>query len=400
MRIPITIALVLLFVSGDLSSDYFRDGGFLANKGVLESIRIEPRLPAFGESFSVNLSGSWSGMNADGLCFAALEVDQVVVHAGNGVQAISNLQHDPAYCDQPPAHWNLDVPIPASAWDAVDEEGFLLIEHLLFSGINMLTGIDQNFDMRLGTHEVPAFLGAGFWVSAAKPFEGIMIEQQGGRVLFYGLGYDRDASQGDDGEPVWIMLSGKMSGDSTLGRAYRYDWPMDAGGFPEESPTHDELLTVNDSGAIIVNDYNNVRAFTETTGNVGRYQDYQRLTFGVDTSRLPVYVPPLGGRWTLQGFDDQNAVFTASLELLEGDSPAPNQYRFASVSGDWTVLCSIEPPGIGDCSFEHVVDEARFDFPLSAFQGNLARGILDPGNGNTLDGVLVRYPWRLPVSVR
>ena len=95
--------------------------------------------------------------------------------------------------------------IPASAWDAVDEEGFLLIEHLLFSGINMLTGIDQEFDMRLGSHEVPAFLGAGFWVSAAKPFEGIMIEQQGGRVLFYGLGYDRDASQGDDGEPVWMM---------------------------------------------------------------------------------------------------------------------------------------------------------------------------------------------------
>jgi hypothetical protein len=120
---------------------------------------------------------------------------------------------------------------------------------------------------------VPAFLGAGFWVSAAKPFEGIMIEQQGGRVLFYGLGYDRDPSQGDDGEPVWLMVSGEMHGNSTLGRAYRYDWPFDESGLPAETTTHDELLTVNDSGAIIVNDYNHVRAFTGMTGNVGRYQD-------------------------------------------------------------------------------------------------------------------------------
>ena len=400
MRILFATALMLTFIIGDLSADYFRDGGFLANEGILESIRIEPPLPAVGESFSVNLTGSWAETNPDGLCFAALEVDQVVVHAGNRVQAISNLQHDPANCGQPPAHWNLDLVIPANAWDAVDEEGFLLIEHLLSSGINMLTGINQVFDMRLGTHEVPAFLGAGFWVSEAKPFEGIMIEQQGGRVLFYGLGYDRRASQGDDGEPVWMMVSGEMNGNSTLGRAYRYDWPFDVNGLPAQAPTNDDLLTLNDSGAIIVNDYNHVRALTETTGNVGRYQDYQRLTFGYDTSRLPVYVPPLGGRWTLQGFDDQKALFTASLELMEGDSPAPNQYRFASVSGDWTVLCTIEPPGSGDCGFEHAPDGARFDFPVSAFQGNLARGNLHPGNGDTLDGVLVRYPFQLPVSVR
>jgi hypothetical protein len=81
MRTFITIALMFSFTSGELSAAHFRDGGFLANKGILESIRIEPRLPAAGESFSVNLAGSWSGMNPDGLCFAALEIDQVVVHA-------------------------------------------------------------------------------------------------------------------------------------------------------------------------------------------------------------------------------------------------------------------------------------------------------------------------------
>jgi len=61
MRIPMTIVLMLFFISDELSADYFRDGGFLANKGILESIRIKPRLPALGESFSVNLTGSWSG---------------------------------------------------------------------------------------------------------------------------------------------------------------------------------------------------------------------------------------------------------------------------------------------------------------------------------------------------
>jgi hypothetical protein len=49
MRALITIALLFSSISGDVSAAYFRDGGFLANKGILESIRIEPRLPAFGE---------------------------------------------------------------------------------------------------------------------------------------------------------------------------------------------------------------------------------------------------------------------------------------------------------------------------------------------------------------
>jgi hypothetical protein len=223
-----------------------------------------------------------------------------------------------------------------------------------------------------------------------------MIEQQGSRVLFYGLGYDRDVSQDDEGEPVWLMDSGAMSGDSTLGRAYRFDWPFDESGQPEEMPTGSDLLTRNDSGAIIVNDYNHIRAFTETHGNVSRYEDYQRLTFGIDAGRLPVYVPPLDGRWTLHGFDGQTEAFTASLELLEGVSPAANQYRFASADGDWLLLCGIVPPGDGNCSLERAADHALFDFPLSAFQGNLARGELRLESGASVDGVLVRDPWRLP----
>ena len=37
----------------DIFAASFRDGGFLAHPGILESIRIKPRLPATGDSFTV-----------------------------------------------------------------------------------------------------------------------------------------------------------------------------------------------------------------------------------------------------------------------------------------------------------------------------------------------------------
>ena len=404
MRTLPAIGLLLTLTSFTLSAAHFRDGGFLAEEGVLEAIQIEPLLPASGDGFSVNLKGSWPDVSKSNSmsgekypCYPAPEVDSVTVYADNRVQLVTNLQHDADLCDQPPAQWDFDVDIPADAWDAVDQDGFLLIEHLMSSGgVNMLTGINQVFDMRYGTHVVPAWLGAGFWVSAARPFEGIMIEQQGSRVLFYGLGYDRDASKGDDGEPVWQMNSGEMRGDSTLGRAYRFDWPFDENGQPVEMPTTSELLTENDSGSIIVNDYNHVRAFTGTMGNRGLYEDYQRLEFGVDRSRLPVYVPPLAGQWTLYGYSDQEPAFMVSFELLEGGPAGANEYLFGSAEGDWSARCDVVPPGDGNCQLTRTSDEAAFDFPVSAFQGNLARGSLDAGMSAGLVGILVRNPWQLP----
>jgi len=399
MRILILASLLVWTLSNDLRAAYFRDGSWLAENGVFESIQIEPALPAPGEGFTIRIAGSWPEKSPDGFCFRPPEIDQVVVHAGNRVQVISNLYHDPDLCDQPLVPWNLEAEISASAWDAVNEEGFLQFEHLMFSGINMLTGINRVFDFRLGTHQVPAFLGSGFWISAERPYEGVMIEQQGARVLFYSLEYDRDESMGDDGEPVWLMFTGDMTGNSTLARTYRYDWPVGDDAMPGEIPSHDELLTVNDSGAIIVNDYNHIRVLTGVVNNVAKYQDFIRYFFGRDPSRSPVYVPPLDGRWTLQGFDGQDSMFTASLELLESTSPAANQYRFDSPEGDWQVLCTIVLPGNGNCSVEHSEDGTKFDFPLSAFQGNLARGSLMQKDGTLLDGVLVRFPYQLPTSM-
>jgi hypothetical protein len=271
----------------------------------------------------------------------------------------------------------------------------------MFSGINMLTGIEQVFDMRLGTHEVPAFLGAGFWISDAHPFEGVMIEQQGERVLFYGLAYDRDTSTADAGEPVWRMVSGEMYGDSTLGRSYRYDWPVGGDLPPEDNPAHDDLLTFNESGAIIVDDYNHLRIFTQLEeGIFARYSDFYRFTFGAGQDRLPVYVPPLGGRWTLHGFENQQSVFTAELDLLEGESPAANQYRFDSAAGDWFVICTMDSSQIGECTVERSSDGAKFNFTTASFQGNLARGALQTENDASLNGILLRHPWTLPVLER
>jgi len=119
MRASVAVFLLICCLGDDLYAAYFRDGGWLAENGVLESIRIEPALPAMGEGFTVLLAGSWPEKSPDGYCFAAPEIDAVVVYPGNRVQIISNLQHDPGLCAQPPAHWNLEAEIPASAWATV-----------------------------------------------------------------------------------------------------------------------------------------------------------------------------------------------------------------------------------------------------------------------------------------
>ena len=398
MRTSLLILLLISCVSDVLQAAHFRGNAWEAERGLLESMRLGPRLPATGDGFTVMLAGSWPDKDPRGNCWGPLEVSGVEVHAGNRVQLTTNMLDNSSNCDEPPARWNLEVEIPASAWEAVDENGFLLIEHVLFSGINMLTGIQQVFDLRLGTHEVPAFLGSGFWISPERAYEGVMVEQQGSRVLFYGLSYDRDVSTGDEGEPVWQMVSGEMYGNSTLGRSSRFDWPVSDGLSVGEVPGYEQILTVNDAGSIIVDDYNHIQVYTRIEDqDFDQYRNYHRLAFGLDSSRMPVYVPPLAGRWTLHGFDDQTAEFMASLELGQGQSPAPDQYVFESADGDWTVRCVVAPPGTGDCRFERHSDGAAFDFPLNAFQGNLARGALQPKNGDALDGVLVRQPWQLPV---
>jgi hypothetical protein len=397
MRFPIMLAILVAFISNDLAAAYFRSDGFLADNGILETMRLQPDLPMPGESFTVRLTGSWPEVSPDGVCRPPLDLSQVIVYPGNFVKITSLPKQDDTYCDQPPATWSFDATIPASAWDAVDENGYLRIVHSLFSGINMLTDINQVFDMRLGTHEVPAFIGSGFWISSARPLEGILVEQQGSRVLFYGLRYDRNTNLGDEGEPVWQLVAGEMYGDSTLGRAYRYDWPFDLNNMPLEAPGEMEVLTVNDSGAIIVDDYNHIRVFTEVNVIIGTYDSYNRVTFGIDRGRLPNYAPPLDGRWNLYGFEGQNAMFTTSLELLQGRAQAADQYSFASADGEWLATCTVVAPGTGDCSLERGSDGVKLDFPMTAFQGNLARGSLKTAENDPLDGVLVREPWTLPV---
>ena len=391
------LGVLLLAVSG-LDAAQFRDDSWHPDRGVLEYLRLEPRLPEQGKAFSVLLRGSWPEKDPNGLCRAPLTITGVTVYPGNLVQAHSNLSGETVDCEGPPAEWNLEVAVPAEAWDAVDENGFLLFEHVLFSGINMLTGIQQYFDLRLGTHEVPADIGSGFWVSDERPFEGLMVEQQGQRVLFYSLSYDRNFGAGDQGEPVWQLVSGEMYGNSVLGRSYRYDWPGELGYPPAIPPEHDDLFTVNDSGSIIVEGFNHIRAFTSVNEfNIASYDDYKRMFFGFGPGLLPVFAPPLNGRWTLHGFNGQAATLSDRIELLQGRILEENLYEYRSVEGDWTASCTITPPGEGNCRLERQSDGVALNFDLADFQGNMARGSLSMGQGEPLTGVLVREPWRLPV---
>lgn len=399
MRNPIFLVIILAFITTEVDAAHFRDRGFLAHQGVLETMRIEPRLPVPGEAFTIKLSGGWPPVNPYTECRPPLEISSLEIFPNGLVAIYSNTGQDPAYCDQPPASWDLDVTIPASAWDNVGDNGLLNVEHTLYSGINTFTHIAQVFDMRLGTHEVPAFIGSGFWISENLPNEGILVEQQGNRTLFYSLGYDRNPNLNDEGEPVWQLVAGEMYGNSTLGRSYRFDWPFDDNNMPLENPTEMELITENDSGAIIVDDYNHIRVFTKVVEPppLGVYESYNRIFFGLDGSRLPGFVPPLDGRWALHGFEGRAALFTETLEFTQGKSLGSNQYQFTSTDGDWLATCTVVAPGTGDCNIVRASDDTKLEFALTAFQGNLARGSLKAGENDALDGVLVRDPWKLPV---
>jgi hypothetical protein len=167
---------------------------------------------------------------------------------------------------------------------------------------------------------------------------------------------------------------------------------------PVLPPEHDDLFTVNDSGSIIVEGFNRIRAFTAVDEfNIAAYDSYQRMFFGRSSGLLPVYAPPLNGRWRLHGFDGQTVTLSDSMELLQGRVVEENTYEFQSVTGDWVVSCTITPPGNGNCRLERKSDGVALDFDLADFQGNLARGPLNVGEGEPLVGVLVREPWRLPV---
>ena len=49
MRILVALCVMLALIGDDLCAAHFRDGEWLAENGVLESIRIEPLIPETGE---------------------------------------------------------------------------------------------------------------------------------------------------------------------------------------------------------------------------------------------------------------------------------------------------------------------------------------------------------------
>jgi hypothetical protein len=115
MRTLPAIGLLLTLTSLNLPAAHFRDGGFLAAEGVLETIQIEPLLPVRGDGFSVNLKGSWPEVSKrnplsgeEYPCYPAPEIRSVVVYADSFVQLITSLKHDADLCDLPPAQWDFD----------------------------------------------------------------------------------------------------------------------------------------------------------------------------------------------------------------------------------------------------------------------------------------------------
>ncbi|MGB5749426.1 MAG: hypothetical protein WBM69_20775, partial [Desulfobacterales bacterium] len=110
MRCAITLSILMAFISNDLAAAHFRAGGWLADQGILESMRIEPRLPKPGESFTVTLTGSWPEVDPNGVCRLPLELSKITVYQ-SFISIISSPQSDSSYCDQSPASWAFDVTV-------------------------------------------------------------------------------------------------------------------------------------------------------------------------------------------------------------------------------------------------------------------------------------------------
>lgn len=364
-------------------------------------IALDPPLPRKGEPFAVIISGKWRdscvkqlpewhvGITTHNILLSSWDA---VIFGGCGDT-----------WEPTPFSWTIEI--DSSAWEQIDEWQALWVTLDLPAGTLHNHEWWRDFDLSWGLHEIPAQIGAGFWVSDEKPFQGLAIQQQNDTVVIYQLTYERDYVE-LTGEPVWLMGNGRLQGNSTNGVFKRvgYDINVLSPGGPitppeyQKNPDREDLVINRSSFGIMVNGINSINMGVQRS--IFHCCEYKRRVFALGDTQLPAVIPDMSGKWNLYGFNEQNLEQSFQIEFRAGVKEEENGwYRFKSAEHGWELVCQSDWDGVGDCTLLNSELGLKMHYTLLDFNGNYAKSTLSSPDVGVADqtGILLRSGFHLPV---
>ena len=365
-------------------------------------ISLDPPLPRRGESFTIEVSGTWRNPCVARLANLNVDLDglESAFYLPIGIEQLIRVWTYPPYCpgdEYEPTPFTRSAVIPSSAWEHIDEKKPLSVE-LSISAIAVPHSWYREFDLSWGLHEIPPQLGHGYWISDQRPFQGLNIEQQSDTVVLFKLGYHTG-----DGEPSWRMANARFHGDVTHGVAYHVRWLNPSNEFyglksvrDYVQPKEDEMSFTHRTFGIDVEGVNRIKVFF---GRTYINKTYKRYVFRLADNQLPVVIPDMVGKWNLYAFDNQNLEESFLVEFRAATKIENGLYRFKSIDDQWVLDCRANFDGVGDCDLANEDLGKTMSYDLLDFNGNYATAPLVTLNTveTTRSGILLRAGFRLPV---
>ena len=392
--------------------------------GSTAMISIDPVLPRRAEPFTVNVTGVWGNSCIPEQGDVTYRISDLLDYNRLYFQVNQNFTED-CRGQFEPTPFELSITIEGSDKELINKRKGLEIAFMVIESQTEFSAVKswwrRIFDLTLGLHEIPPWIGSGYWVSEDTPYQGLSVQQQGNTVVFYELKYNRIS-----GEPNWTYASGKFDGSTLNGVAYLVNWLSPVDGinpafglglaYPTPNrlvqPTEDELLFEASSASLDVWGVNRIRtSFGYPAGSMSPAYFYKRWVFGLDNLRLPSVVPDMMGQWTLYGFIGQELKQSYEINFSTGINVGKDLYRFSSVGDEWVMECQVNLEGKGSCTLideslgltmTYDLDNRPYDKKShfnTHFNGNYAKAPLVNSNSIESDqvGILLKLGLHLPV---
>jgi len=420
----VLLAVALLIQTSNATELNMFSSSARTQPGSTAMISIDPVLPRQDEPFTVNVSGFWGNPCIPEQSDVTYRISDFINHNRLYFTVTQNLTED---CSDriEPTPFELSITIQDSERELIDNSKGFLVSFRVIESQTEFSAEDSYwsriFDLTLGLHEIPPWLGSGYWLSDGAPYQGLLIQQQGNSVVFYELAYNRVS-----GEPNWHYATGKFDGSTLNGVAYLVSWlsPVDginpeyglglATPFPNLliQPTREELLFKASSASLSVYGVNHVRSFLQYVDEAGiPNYNYKRWVFGLDDARLPPVVPDMVGQWALYGFTGQELKQSYEIEFGAGIKAGDDLYHFSSTNDEWIMECQVNLGGAGGCTLingglglamTYDLDSYPYDHANlfnTHFNGNYAKAPLVNSINTDPDqvGILLKSGLRLPV---
>ncbi len=386
--------------------------------GTTLDVELVPQKPTPGEPFLVRISGTATQVcppanfgsattNEFSSNFLYISGDTMSCHTNEDGEELCS--YSPPSCDLAdlPIDFEYEVSAPASVWDHLDPALPASLYIQVTTGVGSInpnppilrnkTAIWQHeLDLLRGTHAIPPRLGSGYWISKERPNEGLLVQQQGNRMVAYELAYGEELTAEGNHAGTWIYSQATIESNSANGPAIKFARP--------DLTAPDVVPEQVKSASFIIDDVNHVRAlFDAAPVKLGAeddlfYTPYRRWVFNKGEEPFPVTVPDFSGEWTLIRYDGATELERETALIGEGAWLDTNRWRFLAVNGGAALTCKVEVrTGIGHCVYQADDSAEKVRFELADFNGNIAQGAwLDSADEPVNDAIFLRAPYDLP----